>query len=190
MIKVNIGSAPQFELIRSASSFWHSFCGFEPTLFCLDPVPPSWIKTLSIYGPLTGSLVARFGFITLSCSSLNSVCIALSLSRSLQVSPLSVWITSYLTSCFLFRSGVLCFVCSSLITELSTWTDEERLMKPTWHLSKLFPLTYLPCFFSPLSFLCVTHSLFLQRGFCESVPAVVSILSLSFSICILMSHVC
>lgn len=153
LIKVNTGSAAQFELIRSASSFWHLFCGFEPTLFCPDPVPPSWIKTLSIYGPLNGFLAAHFGFITLSCSPLISVCISLS---SFSLSPPSVWITSYLTLCFL-SFGLLCCMCSSLIIELSTWTDEERLMKPTWHLSKLFPLTYPLFFFLSL---CVTHSLF------------------------------
>lgn len=156
-IKVNIGIAPQFELIRRASSFWCLFCGFEPTVFCSDPVLPSWRETLSIYGPLTGALAAHNGFIALSCSPLNSVCITISLSLSASGSSLSL--TPQLPHFSL--SGLVCCMCSPLINEPSTWTDEEKLMKPTWHLSKLFPLTYLSFFFFPL---CDSFSFFYSEA--------------------------
>lgn len=187
MIKVNIGSAPQFELIRSASSFWHSFCGFEPTLFCLDPVPPSWIKTLSIYGPLTGSLVARFGFITLSCSSLNSVCIALSLSAS--VSSLSV---NHQLPHFLFSLSVWCAVLCVQFTyhwafNLNRWREtNETNMAPLQTISTDLPTLF---FFSPFFPLCDSFSFYSEVSVSQSLLSF-SILSLSFSICILMSHVC
>lgn len=119
---------------------WHLFCGFEPTLFCPDPVPPSWIKTLSIYGPLTGSLAAHSGFITLSCSPLNSVCISL----SMWVSPPLVWIPSYLTFCFPFLFS--CAVCAVL---LSLSFQPEQMKTNKTNLASLTTIsTDLPCFFT------------------------------------------
>lgn len=143
-IRVNPGSTPQFKFIRSASSFGYLLCGLKPTLFCPDPVHPSWRKTLSIYGPLPGSLAAHTGFITLSCSPLNFVCITFSPSAS--GSSLCDYFANSLVYSLL---GLIYCVCSPLINEPLTWTKEEKLIKPSWHLSKLFPLTYLPPFFLP-----------------------------------------
>lgn len=143
-IKVNTRRAPQFELIRSGSSLSCLFCRFEPTVFCPDPGLPSWRKTLSIYGPLTGSLAANTSLIALSCFPLDYVCIPISLALSASGSSLSL--TLQLPD--LFSSGPPCCFCSPVINEPSTSTDVEKLMKAACHPARLLPLTYLPFFFS------------------------------------------
>lgn len=170
LIKVNTGSAAQFELIRSASSFWHLFCGFEPTLFCPDPVPPSWIKTLSIYGPLNGFLAAHFGFITLSCSPLISVCISLS-SFSLSLSSLSVnhQLPHFVFS--LFWSVVLYVQFTyHWAFNLNRWRETNETNLASFQTIS----TDLPTFFL---FVPVCDSFpfffFLKWGSCESMPAVI-----------------
>lgn len=175
-IKVNIGIAPQFELIRRASSFWCLFCGFEPTVFCSDPVLPSWRETLSIYGPLTGALAAHNGFIALSCSPLNSVCITISLSLSLCEWFLSQF-DSPATSLFSFRSGVL-YVQSTYqwAFNLNRWRETNET-----NLASLQTIsTDLPfLFFLPSVWLIL---FFLQWGSCEPTPAVISPLNCSLAL--------
>lgn len=139
-IRVNPGSTPQFKYIRSASSFGYLLCGFKPTLFCPDPVHPSWRKTLSIYGPLPGSLAAHTGFITLSCSPLNFVCITFSLSAS--GSSLCDYFANSLVYSLL---GLLYCVCSPLINEPLTWTKEEKAgISPNCFHWPTFPLSFFP----------------------------------------------
>ena len=69
---------------------------------------------------------------------------------------------------------LLCCVCSSLIIELSTQTDEERPIKPTWQLTKLLPLTDLAFLFCP-------SSLWLILCFYIALPVSQSLLSLLLS---------
>lgn len=137
------------------------FAGFEPALFCLDPVPPCWIKnTLHLWPShwVPGSTLWFHHTLMLS----THFCVHHS--ASLQVSLLSVWITGYLTFCFLFQSGAPCeqFTTNWL---LSTWTDEGRLMKPTWYVPKLFLLTHVAL---PFSLLHRSQFVFLQLASSES----------------------
>lgn len=86
-------------------------------------------------------------------------CVHHYLSLSLSASGSSLSLTPQLPHFSL--SGLVCCMCSPLINEPSTWTDEEKLMKPTWHLSKLFPLTYLSFFSFPL---CDSFSFFYSEA--------------------------
>lgn len=143
LIKVNTGSAPQFELIRSASSFWHLFCGFWANIILpwsstsqldkntLHLWPSHWVSGSTLWLHHTLMLPTQI------CAS-HSPSLPLSLCKYLLSQC-----ESPATSLFVFSFDLVCCVCSSLIIELSTWTDEERLIKPTWHLSKLLPLTYV-----------------------------------------------
>lgn len=132
------------ELIISVSSFWHLFCRFEPTLFCTDPIPPSWIKTLSIYGPLTGSLAAHTGFIILTCSPLSSACITLSLSPFASISSLC---ESPATSHFVFPFDlvVLCVQFTyHWAFNLNWWEKTNKTSLASLQTASTDP----PCFFT------------------------------------------